>query len=57
MDIQTGYWTRTMSAAPITNSHGEVPDVLDVASKRKGWFGADDEALLHAFAKQCAAAL
>jgi hypothetical protein len=45
LDIQTGYWTRTLLA------------VLEVVNRHTGWFDADDEALLHAFAQQCAAAL
>ncbi len=57
MDIKTDYWTRTLLAAPIMDSHGEVMGVLEVVNKRTGWFDADDEAVLHAFTKQCAAAL
>ncbi len=57
MDIKTDYWTRTLLAAPIANGHGEVLGVLEVVNKRTGWFDADDEAVLHAFARQCAAAL
>ncbi len=57
LDIHTGYWTRTLMAAPILNERGEVLGVLEVVNKHAGCFNADEEALLHAFAKQCAAAL
>jgi len=57
LDIQTEYWTRTLLAAPIVSSQNEVLGVLEVVNKRAGRFDADDEALLQAFAKQCAAAL
>jgi len=57
LDIHTGYWTRTLLAAPILGERGEVLGVLEAVNKPAGWFDSDDEALLHAFAKQCAAAI
>jgi hypothetical protein len=57
LDIHTGYWTRTLLAAPILGGRGEVLGVLEAVNKHAGWFDSDEEALLHAFAKQCAAAL
>jgi adenylate cyclase len=57
MDIQTDYRTRTLLAAPIVNSRNEVQGVLEVVNKHAGQFDADDEVLLQACAKQCAAAL
>lgn len=56
IDIRTGYWTRTLLAAPILGDRGEVLGVLEVANKRAGWFDADDEVALRAFAQQCASA-
>ncbi len=57
LDIHTGYWTRTLLAAPILGERGEVLGVLEAVNKHAGWFDSDEEALLHAFAKQCAAAI
>jgi len=57
LDIHTGYWTRTLLAAPISGERGEVLGVLQAVNKHAGWFESDEEALLRAFAKQCAAAL
>jgi len=57
LDIYTGYWTRTLLAAPILGGRKEVLGVLEAINKHAGWFDSDEEALLHAFAKQCAAAL
>jgi len=57
MDIQTNYRTRTLLAAPIVNNQNEVQGVLEVVNKRAGQFDSDDEVVLQAFAKQCAAAL
>jgi CRP-like cAMP-binding protein len=57
LDIHTGYWTRTLLAAPILDDRGEVLGVLEAVNKHAGWFDSDEEALLRAFAKQCAAAL
>jgi hypothetical protein len=57
LDIHTGYWTRTLLAAPILGDRGEVLGVLEAVNKHSGWFDSDEEALLRAFAKQCAAAL
>lgn len=57
LDIHTGYWTRTLLAAPILGERGEVLGVLEAVNKHAGWFDSDEEALLRAFAKQCADAL
>lgn len=57
LDIRTDYWTRTLLAGPILDSHGDVIGVLEVLNKRGGSFDADDEALLHAFTHQYAPAL
>jgi hypothetical protein len=57
LDIQTGYWTRTLLAAPIVDKRGKVLGVVEVVNKNEGWFDSDDEALLHALVKQCADAL
>lgn len=57
LDIHTGYWTRTLLAAPILGEQGEVLGVLEAINKHAGWFDSDEEALLRAFAKQCAATL
>jgi GAF domain-containing protein len=57
LDIHTGYWTRTLLAAPILGERSEVLGVLEAVNKHAGWFNSDEEALLHAFAKQCAPAL
>jgi CRP-like cAMP-binding protein len=57
LDIHIGYWTRTLLAAPITGEREEALGVLEAVNKNAGWFDSDDEALLHAFAKQCGAVL
>jgi hypothetical protein len=57
IDIQTGYWTRTLLAAPVLGERGEVLGVLEAVNKHEGWFNSDDEAVLHAFVRQCAAAI
>lgn len=57
IDVLTGYWTRTLLAAPVLGDCGEVLGVLEVVNKRSGWFDADDEAFLHAVIQQCASAL
>jgi hypothetical protein len=57
MDIQTGYWTRTLLAAPVVDTYGEVLGVVLAVNKNRGWFDSDDEALLHALATQYADAL
>ncbi len=53
IDVVTGYWTRSLLAAPVFGSGGDVVGVVEVVNKRTGRFDADDEALLHAFAHQC----
>jgi adenylate cyclase len=57
IDIQTGYWTRTLLAAPIIGEQDEVLGVLEAVNKQEGWFDSNDEVLLLAIAKQCAAVL
>jgi CRP-like cAMP-binding protein len=57
LDIHTGYWTRTLLAAPILGEQGNVLGVLEAVNKHAGRFDSDEEVLLRAFAKQCATAL
>jgi hypothetical protein len=57
MDIQTGYWTRTLLAVPILERGGKVLGVLQAVNKLEGWFDSDDETVLLACSKQLAASL
>lgn len=57
MDIQTGYWTRTLLAVPILEKGGKVLGVLQAVNKLEGWFDSDDETVLLACSKQLAASL
>ncbi len=54
IDVMTGYWTRNLLAAPVLGDRDDVVGVIEVVNKRTGHFEADDEALLHALAHQCA---
>ncbi|MBO6520152.1 MAG: GAF domain-containing protein [Rhodospirillales bacterium] len=56
-DKQTGYFTRSMLAIPVTNKDGKVIGVTQVLNKRGGPFSDEDEARLKAFTSQIAIAL
>ncbi|MGJ3259585.1 MAG: GAF domain-containing protein [Rhodospirillales bacterium] len=56
-DKQTGYFTRSMLAIPVTNKDGKVIGVTQVLNKRGGPFTDEDEARLKAFTSQIAIAL
>ena len=51
-DKQTGYFTRSMLCAPVTNKDGKIIGVSQVLNKRGGSFSAEDEARLVAFTSQ-----
>ena len=57
LDIHTGYWTRTLIAAPILDEEGKVLGVLEAVNRKTGSFDSDEEALLRAFARQCASVI
>ena len=57
VDRQTGYRTRTVVAAPVRTSAGELLGVLEVLNKVGGPFTAEDEAILGALASQAAVAV
>ncbi len=56
-DKQTGYFTRSILAIPVTNKDGKVIGVTQVLNKRGGPFTDEDEARLKAFTSQIAIAL
>ena len=51
-DKQTGYFTRSMLCAPVTNKDGKIIGVSQVLNKRGGSFSNEDEARLVAFTSQ-----
>ncbi|MBT5077293.1 MAG: GAF domain-containing protein [Candidatus Marinimicrobia bacterium] len=51
-DKQTGYFTRSMLCAPVTNKDGKIIGVRQVLNKRGGSFSSEDEARLVAFTSQ-----
>ncbi len=51
-DKQTGYFTRSMLCAPVTNKDGKIIGVSQVLNKRGGAFSSEDEARLVAFTSQ-----
>jgi adenylate cyclase len=51
-DRQTGFFTRSILCAPVTNKAGKVIGVTQVLNKRGGSFTAEDEARLTAFTSQ-----
>nr|MCS5625731.1 GAF domain-containing protein [Candidatus Neomarinimicrobiota bacterium] len=51
-DKQTGYFTRSMLCAPVTNKDGKIIGVSQVLNKRGGSFSSEDEARLIAFTSQ-----
>lgn len=57
VDRQTGYRTRTVLAAPVRTSGGELLGVLEVLNKVGGAFSEEDGELLEALASQAAVAI
>ena len=57
IDEQTGYTTRNLVCAPVTNARGGVIGVAQVLNKRSGDFDAEDLALLEGMTSQASAAL
>jgi transcriptional regulator with GAF, ATPase, and Fis domain len=57
IDIQTGYHTRSLLAAPLMNPQGELLGVFEVLNKVGGPFTPRDEELLTALAAQAAVAV
>lgn len=57
VDLATGWRTRNILAAPMTNLDGQLVGVLEALNKRSGSFTADDSALLIALADQAGVAL
>jgi len=51
-DKQTGFFTRSMLCAPVTNKDGKIIGVSQVLNKKGGAFTDDDEARLIAFTSQ-----
>ena len=51
-DKQTGYFTRSMLCAPVTNKDGKIIGVSQGLNKRGGSFSSEDEARLVAFTSQ-----
>ena len=56
-DKQTGFFTRSILCAPVTNKDGKRIGVTQVLNKRGGAFSADDESRLRAFTAQIAIGL
>ena len=56
VDRATGYTTRTMLAAPITDKNHAIRGVVQVLNKVDGEFTAEDEAFVQALASQVAQA-
>ena len=52
VDKQTGYFTRSMLCAPVTNKDGKIIGVSQVLNKRGGSFSSEDETKLIAFTSQ-----
>lgn len=57
VDARTGYHTRSIACAPVTNRRGDVLGVLEVLNKRAGRFTAEDEEVLTLLAGQTGIAL
>jgi signal transduction histidine kinase len=57
VDARTGYHTRSIACAPVTNRRGDVLGVLEVLNKRAGAFTAEDEEVLTLLAGQAGIAL
>ena len=57
VDAETGFRTRNILCAPITNKAGGRVGVAQVLNKREGVFTAKDEARLRAFSAQIAVSL
>jgi Nif-specific regulatory protein len=56
IDRATGFLTRTVLAAPITDKHRAIRGVVQVLNKREGTFTGEDEAFLGTLASQVAQA-
>lgn len=56
-DLQTGYHTRSILAAPMVNKPGEVIGVIEVLNRREGPFTEGDADLLQALSGQAAVAV
>lgn len=56
-DLRTGFRTRSILCAPMTDRHGELTGAVQVLNKKSGRFNMDDEALLLALAAQAAVAI
>lgn len=54
VDKQTGYFTRSMLCAPVTNKEGKIIGVSQVLNKRGGSFTNEDASRLTAFTSQIA---
>lgn len=52
IDQQTGFQTRNLVSAPVTNRDGEVQGVLQAINKTNGVFSQEDEQLVNAIASQ-----
>lgn len=52
IDQQTGFQTRNLISAPVTNRDGEVQGVLQAINKASGAFSQEDEQLVNAIASQ-----
>ena len=56
-DCTTGYRTRTVLAAPVINTRGEIIGVTQAINKREGRFEREDEEILRALSTQISMAL
>src|SRR6202042_2931598 len=56
-DKRTGFFTRSLLCAPVTNKHGKAIGVTQVINKIGGTFTQDDEVRLKAFTAQISIAL
>ncbi|KAJ3025984.1 UNVERIFIED_CONTAM: hypothetical protein HDU68_006396, partial [Siphonaria sp. JEL0065] len=52
IDKRTGYNTRSILSAPLSNTEGQIFGVLQILNKKNGVFGTEDERLLRFFAAQ-----
>ncbi len=57
VDVQTGFTTRNILAAPVITAGGEVIGVFESLNKRSGVYSEDDLALLETIATQACVAL
>jgi Nif-specific regulatory protein len=54
IDLQTGYWTRTLLAVPLRNFKGEVIGVCEAVNKGHGQFDDEDAEILETLAAHAA---